>query len=121
MTITTCSARESPLRTLFVQVADGRSKSDASAVLDFDIIKDLANRTPFDEMAQFDRQVLLQRLVVALGLVPQRRVNVVRDVTDQDMRHAYIMLATGVLSKEDVSVADGLRETAVAQTTPLSA
>jgi len=37
-------------------------------VLDFDLVKDLADRTPFGEMAQFDHQVLLQRLVVVLGL-----------------------------------------------------
>ncbi|MBA3420098.1 MAG: hypothetical protein H0U09_15615, partial [Geodermatophilaceae bacterium] len=44
------------------------SESDLSAVLDFDLVKDLADRTSLSEMAQFDRQVLLQRLVVVLGL-----------------------------------------------------
>jgi len=65
-----------------------------SAALDFDLVKDLADRTSLSEMAQFDRQVLLQRLVVVLGLALQGGVDVVRDVTDQDVRHAYIMLAT---------------------------
>jgi len=62
-----------------------------SAVLEFDLVKDLADRTPFGEMAQFDHQVLLQRLVVVLGLALQRSMDVVRDVTDQDVRHAYIV------------------------------
>lgn len=52
-------------------------------------------------MAQFDRQVLLQRLVAVLGLALQRCVDVVRDVTDQDVRHAYIMLATAGRGKEE--------------------
>lgn len=72
-----------------------------SAVLDFDLIKDLADRTSLGEMAQFDRQVLLQRLVAVLGLALQRCVDVVRDVTDQDVRHAYIMLATAGRGKEE--------------------
>ena len=65
-----------------------------SAVLEFDLVKDFADRTPFGEMAQFDHQVLLQRLVVVLGLALQRSMDVARDVTDQDVRRAFIMLAT---------------------------
>jgi len=79
-----------------------------SAVLEFDLVKDLADRTPFGEMAQFDHQVLLQRLVVVLGLALQRSVDVVRDVTDEDVRHAYIMLATADRGKEEIAVADRL-------------
>ena len=56
-----------------------------SAVLEFDLVKDFADRTPFGEMAQFDHQVLLQRLVVGLGLSLQRSMDVVRDVTVQDV------------------------------------
>lgn len=72
-----------------------------SAVLDFDLVEDLADRTSLGEVAQFNRQVLLQRLVVVLGFALQRSVDVVRDVTDQDVRHAYIMLAMGGRGKED--------------------
>ncbi len=75
-------------------------------MLEFDLVKDLTDRTPFGEMAQFDHQVLLQRLVVVLGLALQRSVDVVRDVTDQDVRHAYIMLATADRGKEEIAVAD---------------
>jgi len=56
------------LRALFIQISDGRSESDVSAVLNFDLVEDLADRTSLGEMAQFNRQVLLQRLVVVLGL-----------------------------------------------------
>src|SRR5664280_1098310 len=87
----------------------GRSESDVSAVLDFDLIKDLADRTSLGEMAQFDRQVLLQRLVAVLGLALQRCVDVVRDVTDQDVRHAYIMLATASRGKEEEEVPAAVR------------
>jgi hypothetical protein len=83
-----------------------------SAVLGFDLVKDLADRTPFGEMAQFDRQVLLERLVVVLGLALQRSVDVVRDVTDQNVRHAYIMLARADRSKKrEFAVAGPLPDT----------
>ncbi|MEP6815113.1 MAG: hypothetical protein ABI873_06145 [Marmoricola sp.] len=78
-----------------------------SAVLGFDLVKDLADRTPLGEMAQFDRQVPLQRLVVVLGLALQGGVYVVRDVTNQDVRHAYIMLATRGRGKQEAERRQG--------------
>jgi len=45
--------------------------------------------------------------VVVLGPALQRGVDVIRDVTDQDVRHAYIMLAAKRHGKKkDVTVGD---------------
>jgi hypothetical protein len=63
-----CSAGRSPLRALCVQIRDGRRETDPSAALEFDLVEDLADRPLLGEMAQFNRQILLQGLMAVLGL-----------------------------------------------------
>jgi len=63
-----CSAGRSPLRALCVQISDGRREPDPSAALAFDLVEDLADRPSFGEMAQLNRQILLQGLMAELGL-----------------------------------------------------
>jgi hypothetical protein len=42
------------------------------------------------EVTQLDSEVLLQRLVAALGLALESGVHVLGDIADQNMRHADI-------------------------------
>ena len=92
MTITVRSRGRSALRAFFVQVGHGRLQADATAVLRFDLVEDLADRALLGEVTQLDSEVLLQRLMAALGLALQSGVHVLGDIADQDMRHACIML-----------------------------
>jgi hypothetical protein len=57
-------------------------------VLRFDLVEDLADRALLGEVTQLDSEVLLQRLVPALGLALQSGVHVLGDVADQNMRRA---------------------------------
>ena len=65
-----------------------------------DLIEDLADRALLGEVTQLDSEVLLQRLVAALGLALQSGVHVLGDIADQDMRHACIMLTSVDQCKE---------------------
>jgi hypothetical protein len=62
-------------------------------VLGFDVVEDVADRASLGEMPELDGQVLLQRLMAVLGFALQGSVDVVGDVANQDVGHAYIMLA----------------------------
>lgn len=62
-------------------------------MLGFDLVEDVADVASLREMTELDDQVLLQRLVSVFSLALQSTVDVVGDVADQDIRHAYIMLA----------------------------
>ena len=62
-------------------------------MLGFDVVEDVADRASLGKMTELDGQVLLQRLMSAFGLALQRSVDVVGDVADQDIRHAYMLLA----------------------------
>src|SRR4051794_1123703 len=91
-TITARSPGRSAPRAFLIHVGHGRLQADATAVLRFDLVEDLADRALLGEVTQLDSEVLLQRLVAALGLALQSGVHVLGDITDQNMRHACIML-----------------------------
>ena len=91
---TTITAGSPQRRAFFLQVGHGRLQADATAVLRFDLVEDLADRALLGEVTQLDSEVLLQRLVPALGLALQSGVNVLGDVANQDVRHACIMLTS---------------------------
>src|SRR3954447_27083795 len=87
-TITARSPGRSAPRAFFVHVGHGRLQADATAMLRFDLVEDLADRALLGEVTQLDSEVLLQRLVPALGLALQSGVHVLGDVADQNMRRA---------------------------------
>src|SRR3954463_4576947 len=89
-TITVRSCGRAAPRAFFVQVGHGRLKADATAVLGLDLVENLADRALLGEVTQLDSEVLLQRLVPPLCLALQSGVNVLGDIADQNMRHAYI-------------------------------
>ncbi len=62
-------------------------------LLAFDLVEDLADRAALGQVAQFHGKVLLKRLVAYLGFALQLSMHVIRDVTDENVRHAYIMLS----------------------------
>jgi hypothetical protein len=102
-TITVRSLERSAPRAFFVQVGHGRLQADATAVLVLDLVEDLADRALLGEVTQLDSEVLLQRLVAALGLALQSGVHVLGDITNQNMRHACIMLTSAADCKEPPS------------------
>ena len=67
------------------------------------LVEDLADRALLGEVTQLDSEVLLQRLVAALGLALESGVHVLGDIADQNMRHACIMLAAAGHRKESPS------------------
>src|SRR3954465_8312292 len=87
-TITARSPGRSAPRAFLIHVGHGRLQADATAVLRFDLVEDLADRALLGEVTQLDSEVLLQRLVPALGLALQSGVHVLGDVADQNMRRA---------------------------------
>jgi hypothetical protein len=108
-TITARSPGSSAPRAFFVEVGHGRLQADATAVLRFDLVEDLADRALLGKVTQLDSEVLLQRLVAALGLALQSGVHVLRDIADQNIRHAYIMLSpAGSPQEAAVSLEDPL-------------
>ncbi|GAA4829485.1 hypothetical protein [Garicola koreensis] len=91
--ITRYSAEHSPLRATFVQVSGSGCKADTAAPLGVDVIEDIADWTPFGKAPKLDSKVLLQRLMVLFGLALQSSVDFFGHVADQNMGHAYIMIA----------------------------
>src|SRR4051812_30610556 len=82
MTITARSSGRSAPGAFFVQVGHGRLQADVAAVLRFDLVEDLADRALLGEVAQLYSEVLLQRLVAALGFALQGGVHVLGDIAD---------------------------------------
>jgi RimJ/RimL family protein N-acetyltransferase len=91
--ITWRSTGLSPGGALFVQVGGGHGEADPTAVLVLDFVEDVIDRATRGELLELGAEVLLQGLVAPLGLALKRTVDFVRDVADQHIRHAYIMLA----------------------------
>jgi hypothetical protein len=81
-TITARSPGRSAAQAFFVQVGHGCLQADATAVLGLDLVEDLADRTLLGEVTQLDSEVLLQRLMAALGLALESGVHVLGDIAD---------------------------------------
>ena len=61
-------------------------------MLGLDLVEGLADRALLSKVTQLDSEVLLQRLVAALGLALKSGVHVLGNIADQNVWHAYIML-----------------------------
>jgi hypothetical protein len=58
-----------------------------------DAIQHLRQARPLRQPSQLTREVLLQRLAAQLSSALKSRVDVLRDVSHEHVRHAYIMLS----------------------------
>ena len=85
--------RRSTRRALGAQILDRPRETDRAAAPALDAIEHLAKRRALGEPRQFAGQVLLQRLALALSTTLQRRVDILRNIADKYIWHAYKMLA----------------------------
>lgn len=104
------------MRAFVIQVGHCCLQPDPTAVLGLDLIEYVAERALLGEAAQLGGEVLLQRLMGALGLALQGRMNTLRDITNQNVRHAYIMLSSPDARRVEVGAL--LRPVATAETDP---
>jgi hypothetical protein len=75
------------------QVLSCLAQPDPAAPAAVDAVQHLADAGPFGQPSQLTREVLLQRLAPQLGPALKSCVNVIGDVPDKYIRHAYIMLS----------------------------
>jgi hypothetical protein len=68
-------------------------QADAAAGTAFDPVQNLIDARPIGQAAELGGEELLQRLAAPLGAALERGVHVVRDITYEQVRHAYIMLS----------------------------
>jgi len=83
---------------LVTEIFDRLAKPDSAAVACLDIVEHVPQLVPFGEVAQFHRQILLQRLVAPLGLSLKGSMDVLGEIADQNIRLACILLALGARS-----------------------
>jgi hypothetical protein len=84
---------------VLAQVDDCLVKADVAAAAALDPVQDFLRVRTLGQSAQLSSQELLQRLPALLGAALEGRVHVVRKVADQQVRHAYIMQASGSLEQ----------------------
>ena len=76
-----------------MQIIDGGVETDASARSRGDPGEHLVHRRRLSDACEFTAQVLLERLARCLGAPLQAGMDVVGKIADQNVRHAFIMLA----------------------------
>ncbi len=85
--------RQSSPVTFPSQIFDCLGESDVTTVLLLDLGQHLVEAGPFCQAGQFSGQVLLEGLPAQLSSALKRDVNLRRNVPDEDVRHAFIMLS----------------------------
>jgi hypothetical protein len=81
------------LLTIVGEIERGLFEPDSSTVSLFDAVKHVADCRPVGETLQFDREVLLEGLSFALSSAPKLSMYILWDVSDEHVRHAFIMLS----------------------------
>ena len=75
------------------EIERGLFEPDSSTVSLFDAVKHVADCRPVGETLQFDREVLLEGLSFARSSALKLSMYVLWDVSDEHVRHAFIMLS----------------------------
>jgi hypothetical protein len=78
---------------LFSKIIGGLLQANPAARAAFDAIQHLIDTRALRQPAQLAREELLQRLTPPLGPALKSGVHILGNITDQHIRHAYIMLS----------------------------
>jgi hypothetical protein len=80
-------------RPLFGKIVGGLLQANLASSAAFDAIQHLIDTWALRQPTQFTGKELLQRLTPPLGPALKSGVHILGNVTDQQIRHAYIMLS----------------------------
>ncbi len=86
--------RRSTTAALVVEIIRRGAESDAATTALRDSGEDLIHCRGERELGQFGGEVLLQRLACSVGSALKARVDFVRNISNQNVRHACILLST---------------------------
>ena len=84
-----------------MEIVDGGLQSDSSSGPFGDPLEDLGDGRRLRDAREFGRQILLQRLACGFGAALEACVDFGGKVSNQHVRHACIMLASGPGSQVD--------------------
>jgi len=84
---------------LFGKIVGGLPQAHPASSTALDAIQHLINARAFRQPAQLTREELLERLAAPLSPPLKSGVHILGNITDQQVRHAYIMLSF-VLSRK---------------------
>jgi hypothetical protein len=105
-----------------IEIVHSGCESDVPAASASDAIEDVVERGGAGESGQFGREVLLQRLAFRLGASLQVRVDVLREVSHQHIRHACILLSPGrgcnLRSRPDCPLRHSIRDVRTSTSPP---
>ena len=87
-----------------MEIVDGGLQSDSSTGSFGDPLDDLGDGRRLRDAREFGRQILLQRLARGFGAALETRVDVGGKISNQHVRHACIMLASGQVRKSRQSL-----------------
>jgi hypothetical protein len=85
---------------LFGKIVGGLPQAHPAAATALDAIQHLIHTGPLRQPAQLTGKELLQRLAAPLSPPLKSGMNVLGDITDQQVRHAYIMLSFALSRKQ---------------------
>jgi hypothetical protein len=86
-------------RPLFGKIVSGLLQANLTTSAALDAIQHLIHTWALRQPAQLTREELLQRLAAPLSPPLKSGMNILRNITDQQVRHAYIMLSLALPGK----------------------
>jgi hypothetical protein len=86
-------------RPLFGKIVSGLLQANLASSAALDAIQHLIDTWALRQPAQLTGKELLQRLAAPLSPPLKSGMNILRNVTDQQVRHAYIMLSLALPGK----------------------